>query len=121
MLSDVDIARIAERIAARCAPLAVGIFGSYAIGRARPASDLDVVVIQQTRLPSSARRRAVMQSLFGVLHPLDVHVFTPEEFERGVLEELSFAWIIVRQARLFHWTPAAAALVPSLTSRLSPA
>jgi predicted nucleotidyltransferase len=123
MLTDTDIRRIVERVVAGCGPLAVGIFGSYAVDRARGASDLDLFVIQQTRLPPSARRRAVMQTLFGILHPLDVHVFTPEEFEAGTLEELSFTWIIVRQARVYHWSPGAAALVPSLAKparRLGP-
>lgn len=116
MLSDSDIVRIVARVVVGCRPLAVGTFGSYAIGRAREGSDLDLFVIQQTILPSPARRRSVMQHLYGVLHPLDVHVFTPEEFETGTLEELSFTWIIVRQARVYHWSPEAAALVPSLAN-----
>lgn len=120
MLSDADIRRIVARIVTGCGPLAAGIFGSYAIGRAREGSDLDVFVIRPTALPPSARRRAVMRHLFGVLHPLDVHVFTPEEFEAGAREELSFAWIIVRQARLYHWSPMAADSVPSLRSRTGP-
>jgi len=32
----------------------------------------------------------VQRLLFGILQPLDVHVFTPEEFEDTVYEELSF-------------------------------
>src|ERR1019366_7448495 len=107
MLSEGDIGRIVARVVAGCRPLAVGTFGSYAIGRAREGSDLDLFVIQETNLPSSARRRSVMQHLYGVLHPLDVHVFTPEESEAGTLEQLSFTWIIVRQARLYHWSPKA--------------
>ena len=52
--------------------------------------------------------------LFGVLHPLDVHVFTPAEFEDSAYEPLSFAWVIARQARLYHWTEEARQRVPSL-------
>lgn len=114
MLSDNDIQRIVSRIVAGCGPIAVGTFGSYAIGRARESSDLDLFVIQNTVLPPPARRRAVQKHLYSVLQPLDVHVFTPDEFEAGVREELSFTWIIVRQARLYHWTSAAKSQVPSL-------
>jgi predicted nucleotidyltransferase len=114
MLSDADLVRIAERIVAGIAPLAVGIFGSYAIGRARPGSDLDIFVIQDTLIRSSARRRSVAALLFGVLHPLDLHVFTPDEFEAEATEELSFAWVIARQAKLLHWTEHAASRLPSL-------
>jgi predicted nucleotidyltransferase len=117
MLSDADIRRIVARIVTGCGPLAVGTFGSYAVGRAHEGSDLDLFVIQRTPQSPSARRRAVMRQLFGVLHPLDVHVFTPDEFEAGVQEELSFAWIIVRQAQLYHWSGEAAQLVPSLVGQ----
>ena len=117
MLTESDIARISRRIAVACNPLAVGIFGSYAIGSAHDGSDLDLFVIRQTSDRPAARARAVHRLLFGVLHPLDVHVFTPREFESTVYEELSFTWIIVRQARLYHWTDEAARAVPSLRPR----
>jgi uncharacterized protein len=95
-------------------PLVVGTFGSYAVGLARPKSDLDLFVIKATVEPDYARKRTVKRLLFGVLHPLDVHVFTPEEFEEMAHETLSFAWVIVRQARLYHSTNEARRLVPSL-------
>ncbi|MEO6973163.1 MAG: nucleotidyltransferase domain-containing protein [Rhodoferax sp.] len=114
MLSDNDIQRIVSRIVAGIDPVAVGIFGSYAVGRAHEGSDLDLFVIQHTVLPGSARRRNVTRHLYGVLHPLDVHVFTPDEFEAGMLEELSFAWVIVRQARLYYQSSDMLAKVPSL-------
>lgn len=117
MLTENDIARIARRIAAAYAPWAVGIFGSYAIGSAHDGSDLDLFVI---RKPSESRpptAQAIRRLLFGVLHPLDVHVFTPSEFEETVYDEQSFTWIIARQARLYHWTEEAAGAVPSLLPR----
>ena len=66
---------------------------------------------------ASARRRAVARLLFGVMHPVDLHVFTPEEFEESASEELSFTWIIARQARIYHWSAAAEGAVPSLRPR----
>jgi len=114
MLSDRDIQRIISRIVSGCRPLAAGTFGSYAVGLARESSDLDLFVIQRTTLPKGARRRAMYRHLFGVMHPLDVHVFTPEEFEADAREELSFAWIIARQARLYYWTTEATLQVPAL-------
>ena len=50
-------------------------------------------------------------SVSEVMHPLDIHVFAPEEFEEEAHEYLSFAWVIVRQAKLYHWSEAAAARV----------
>lgn len=118
MLTDADIQRIAARIVTGYGPLVVGTFGSYSVGLARSRSDLDLFVVKATAQPGSARRRAVGRLLFGVLHPLDIHVFTPEEFEETVHEELSFTWIIARQARLYHWADGAERLVPSLLPRV---
>ena len=117
MLSENDIARIAQRIAESDLTLAVGIFGSYAIGGAGPGSDLDLFVIKDSAQRATERRVAVQRWLFGVLHPLDVHVFTPEEFEESAHEPLSFAWVIAYQARLYYWTKDAKRRVPSLFAR----
>jgi predicted nucleotidyltransferase len=114
MLSEDDIARIAGRIVRHEAPLAVGIFGSYAVGSAGAGSDLDLFVIKDSAQRPTERRVAMRRLLFGVLHPLDIHVFTPTEFEDSAYEALSFAWIIARQARLYHWTTEAKERVPSL-------
>jgi predicted nucleotidyltransferase len=117
MLTENDIDRIADKIVKGYAPLAVGTFGSYATGSARDRSDLDLFVIKQT--PDSRAAKIVRRLLFDVIHPVDAHVFTPEEFEDTVHEELSFTWVIARQARLYYWTQEAANLVPSLTSRVN--
>ena len=114
MLTENDVSRIADRIARQYAPLAVGVFGSYAIGTVHERSDLDLFVIKDCPEKSSARRHAVRRLLIGVLHPLDIHVFTPAEFEESARERLSFTWVIVRQARLYYWTEHARQLVPSL-------
>jgi predicted nucleotidyltransferase len=117
MLTENDIDRIVNKIVQGYAPLAVGTFGSYATGSARDRSDLDLFVIKQAHDPRAAK--IVRRLLFDVIHPVDAHVFTPEEFEDTVYEELSFTWVIARQARLYYWTQKAASLVPSLASRVS--
>ena len=119
MLTENDIARITRRIVEAHAPLAVGTFGSYAIGTASQGSDLDLFIVRDCYERPVTRARAVQRLLFGVLHPLDVHVFTPEEFEETAYEVLSFTWVIARQARLYHWTDAAAQRLPSLLPRVA--
>ena len=71
-------------------------------------------MIRNAADPQFARARAIRGILFGVMHPLDIHVFTSEEFEETAYETFSFAWVIVRQARLYHATKEARRLVPSL-------
>jgi predicted nucleotidyltransferase len=101
MLTENDMARIADRIALHFASLVVGVFGSYAIGLARNRSDLDLFVIKDCAERPPARQLPVRRLLFGVLHPLDIDVFTPEEFEETASMQLSFTWNIARQARLY--------------------
>jgi hypothetical protein len=72
-------------------------------------NDLDLFVIQKTHETHSAR--TIKRLLFGVIHQLDAHVLTPEELERTDPEELSFTWVIARQARLYYWNEEAS---PSL-------
>jgi predicted nucleotidyltransferase len=114
MLSEADLDRITARLAQRLAPVAVGTFGSYATGMAREESDVDLFVIRDGVGRASLRGREVRRHLPGVLARLDIHVFTPKEFEARALEHLSFEWIIVRQAKLYHWRADAPRLVPSL-------
>jgi predicted nucleotidyltransferase len=118
MLTEGDIERIAGRIVAGCGPLVVGTFGSYAVGLQKPKSDLDLFVITSGANHGTSRRAAIARHLFGILHPIDLHVFGARQFEDTVNEELSFTWLIARQARIYHWTQGAERLVPSLVPRL---
>ncbi len=118
MLTEGDIRRITSRIASRYAPLVLGTFGAYAIGSTHDGSDLDLFLIKRTPESAPAFRREIQRLLFGVLHPLDIHVFTAEGFEESVYEEPSFPWVIARQARLDHLTEDAKRQVPSLFERV---
>jgi len=113
MLTEDDIVAITRRILASCAPLAVGIFGSYAIGAASESSDLDLFVIK-AGTGSCATTRHFRCLLSDVLHPLDLHVFTAEQFEASAYRRFSFTWVLARHARIYHWTEAAERLIPSL-------
>jgi len=57
------------------------LFGSFAEGKAGPWSDLDVVVVQGTDAPFVERARE-FQDLFDLGVPVDVLVYTPDEFAR---------------------------------------
>ena len=118
-MSESDIVKISQRIADTYAPLAVGTFGSYAIGSAREKSDLDLFVIKRISQRPEATVHAVRSLLVGVFYPMDIRVFTASEFEGTVYEYLSFTWVVARQARLYHWTEDAGRLVPSLLPRSS--
>jgi predicted nucleotidyltransferase len=119
MLTEHDIRRITRRIADAYQPLAVGIFGSYATGKPNGQSDLDLFIISRTNGTAPVNPPAVRRLLFDILYPLDVHVFTPAEFEDSAHEYQSFTWVIAQQALLYHWELEAGQAIPSLQARVT--
>jgi predicted nucleotidyltransferase len=105
MLGEREIQEIVLRIVRACDPEVVGIFGSYAVGLAGEHSDLDVFVIQRTGERPAERVRRMRGALLGVLHAVDLQVFTPEEYEAGRGEEHSFAHTVRLQSRVLYRRP----------------
>ena len=77
-------------------------FGSYARGAADAWSDFDLVVVIETDLPKLERGR-LLDGLYDALPvSLDLLVFTPSEFERGVQAGLDiFAAIAAEGKTIF--------------------
>lgn len=74
-----------KQVARRLDPKAkVLIFGSYAENRARPDSDIDVLVI--TKLAADAKSRIKLRiqiaKEIGVSTPFEIHIITPIEYEK---------------------------------------
>ena len=99
MLTAREIDRLIERIVASTQPVEVIIFGSYAKGCATIRSDLDILVIKETELPMSLRADDLKPMLSGILIPVDVHIYTPEEIEVYAAEEFSFIDSIVKSGK----------------------
>ena len=79
-----DLARIASVPLLAAGVKRAAAFGSYARGVADAWSDLDLVIVMETDLPKLERGR-LLDDLYDALPvSLDVLVFTPAEFERGV-------------------------------------
>jgi predicted nucleotidyltransferase len=59
-------------------------FGSYARGDADGYSDLDLAVVLHTGRPATERWRLLTGVLDQLRIPVDLLVYTPEEFSRGM-------------------------------------
>ena len=97
-----SLARIvAEPLRAAGAKRAIA-FGSYARGVADAWSDLDLVVVIETDLPTPERGR-LLGDLYDTLPvALDLLVFTPPEFKRGIQSGLDvFAAIAAEGKTIF--------------------
>ncbi len=72
------------------------MFGSYATGKADGYSDLDLVVVLDTNRPF-LERGTLLPEIFEVVPVgVDLLIYTPEEFARGMQERTgifdSIAW-----------------------------
>jgi predicted nucleotidyltransferase len=78
------------------------VFGSWARGEADGYSDLDLVVVLQTELPRFERGRLLAGVLDAIPIPVDLLIYTPEEFERGMREQLDVFDAIAREGVTIH-------------------
>ncbi|OGE10143.1 hypothetical protein A2111_02705 [Candidatus Daviesbacteria bacterium GWA1_38_6] len=63
-------------------PEKIILFGSYAHGKPHKDSDVDLVLIKKTKDPFSKRLKKV-RMLLRTTTPVDLFVFTPQEFEKS--------------------------------------
>lgn len=63
-------------------PERIILFGSYASGKPTRNSDVDLVVIKKTT-QSFLERQKQVNLLLRTTTPVDIFIFTPEEFEKA--------------------------------------
>jgi len=85
-------------------PERVVLFGSFARGDQNRASDVDLVVIASTPLPFCDRIGQALASCYGTSKrlPVEVLVYTPEEWERMVAAGRSFVALVMREGRVLY-------------------
>ena len=85
MIRTVDedlIEEIVRRLIAAIDPDRIILFGSRARGDSGPDSDIDLLIIKDTRLSFAERARRVSQIIGRHVFPLDLIVLTPGEVQR---------------------------------------
>lgn len=80
-LLEAELARYLRLLSGAAAPDRIILFGSLASGRVHSHSDIDLVIVQRTRLPFWERLRA-MRRLLQPSVGTDLLVYTPEEIEK---------------------------------------
>ncbi|MHC4541608.1 MAG: nucleotidyltransferase domain-containing protein [Planctomycetota bacterium] len=80
MITQEQISEITRRIAANFKPQKIILFGSYANGTPTEESDLDLLIIKDSDIPSRLQNRKVRRILSDLKIPVDVVVKTTEEF-----------------------------------------
>jgi uncharacterized protein len=79
--SDEYIQELTNKIVDSFNPIRVYLFGSYAYGNPSPDSDIDLMIVMNSDLPRYKRSSAIHLKCFPYKIPLDILVYTPDEFE----------------------------------------
>ena len=82
-------------------PQAIILFGSRARGDALAWSDYDVIVVRSTRLPFIDRLTRVSPYIRRLPRPVQVLVYTPDEFRR-LLSDTFFGHILQREGVVLY-------------------
>jgi len=83
-------------------PEKIILFGSAVRGEMDAYSDLDVAVIKETTTPFVQRGIDAVKMLRSGLGPIDLFVYTPEEFQRMKENENPFIERILEEGRVLY-------------------
>lgn len=96
------ILEIRDRIVRNFNPIKVILFGSYAYGKPTVDSDVDILVIMNSRKRPSRRRYEVYTTCHVPFVPMDVLVLTPREIRDRLTGFDPFLEEVLAKGRVIH-------------------
>jgi uncharacterized protein len=93
---------IVQRITSGVHPQKIILFGSYADGTPSPDSDLDILVIMNTKDRPAERVVAISRLLRPRPFPMDILVRTPGEISAALEQRDSFIQEILTRGRVLY-------------------
>lgn len=101
-VTDELLQEAAHRILSAGSPLKIILFGSRARGIARPDSDLDLLIIEESDLPRYKRAARYLRALVGLFPEKDVVVWTPEEVQEWAEVANAFITTALREGKTLY-------------------
>jgi len=103
MITQTQLDEIKKRIVENYKPLKIILFGSYANGKEREDSDLDLLVIKNSKLPRHKRARKIRKYLWGITDiPKDILVYTVSEIKEWEKTKEAFITKIVKNGKVLY-------------------
>jgi len=93
---------VVRRIVSVGSPNKIVLFGSWARGQARPDSDLDLLIIEDSDLPRHRRARRHRMALLGLFPAKDIVVWTPGEVVQWQHVPNAFITTILAEGRVLY-------------------
>lgn len=102
MIAESKINEIVTRIAENYNPEKIILFGSYAKGENTEDSDLDIILIKNTKLPKHKRGIEVRRLFFGLPVPMDFKIYTSQEFSQDINDQYSFLFSAMNGSKIMY-------------------
>ncbi len=90
MITTQNIQQVINNIQQFYKPEKIMLFGSAAANTMTEDSDIDLIVIKQTNEPKHTRSAAIYKHLMSLKMPLDIMVYTPQEYNIEANNPYSF-------------------------------
>ena|SRR5881296_344607 len=104
-VTDELLAEAVRRILAVGSPDRIVLFGSRARGEARPDSDLDFLIVEESDLPRYKRAARYLRILAGLYPAKDVVVWTPAEVREWSGVPNAFITTALNEGRTLYEKP----------------
>jgi len=101
-ISEALIQQVTEKIVRECDPHKVILFGSFAMGKPRLHSDLDLFVIMDSDLRRDRRTVKISKLFPRRRFPMDIIVYTPEEVKNSLTRGNPFIRDILEKGRVLY-------------------
>jgi predicted nucleotidyltransferase len=93
---------VVRRVLGVGSPYKIVLFGSRARGDARPDSDLDLLILEDSELPRYERSPRYYHVLTGLFPAKDIVVYTPEEVKEWSDVPNAFVTAALREGKVLY-------------------
>lgn len=102
LIDNKTISNVVYLIVSEVDPDKIFLLGSYATGQANEDSDIDLLVVKDTPEPRHKRSIEIQRLLIGSKLPVDILVYTNDEFEKEKSINYSFINSAIQGAQLLY-------------------
>lgn len=103
MISQEIVQEAIQRLVKAYAPLEIYIYGKYARGTADEDDDLNILVVVESSDEKVYKRgRLAFDALFGLRIPINVTIFTKQEFDKFCQDVTSLTYEIKNKGKMVY-------------------